>query len=101
MHSAETWAADIAIQRVADAVDHATQTYAAQQMLAQCGREVLWGLVPTTLEWRDYPAGTDDDWRELADAAYSAAVRAWRSGYGEAQMRWSADAAAIEIARAA
>ena len=101
MHSAETWAADIAIQRVADAVDHATQTYAAQQMLAQCGREALWDLVPTTLEWRDYPAGTDDDWRELADAAYSAAVRAWRSCGDESAIHRAASAAAIVIARAA
>lgn len=100
MHHAETWAADLAIQRAADAVDQATRTYAAQQRLAQCGREALWDLVPTTLEWRDYPAGADDDWRELADAAYSAAVRAWRSCGDESAIRRAASAAG-QIARAA
>lgn len=74
------WAASLAIQRVEDAYERATGSYSGQQRLSVVGREGLEEAVPRSLGCADYPTGTDDDWRALADLAYEAALESWRAG---------------------
>src|SRR5574343_1530247 len=96
-----TFAAELAPARIEGALDAANATYARQQELLAVGRDLLRADVPASLTASDYPAGTDDDWRELADLAYEAAVECWFAGGDEGDMRAVAEAACLEIERAA
>ncbi len=82
------WAIALLQRRVADATDAVRSTYAGEQRLAVHGRRLL--AISPWIEPRDYPSDADDDFRELAAAAYTEIRAMWIAGRGDDELHAAA-----------
>ncbi len=82
------WAIALLQRRVSDATDAVRSTYAGEQRLAIHGRKLL--AISPWIDPSDYPVDADDDFRELAAAAYTEIRALWFAGRGDDELHASA-----------
>jgi hypothetical protein len=74
------WATEFALDACESAEDAYDASHGARVRLVRAGRALLADWIPTSLDRREFPAGTDDDWQGAAREAYAIARQRWLAG---------------------